>query len=136
MNKIEIDGQVYYGNRVEVRNGQVVVDGKVSGKASGSGSRTTNIVGGNGVQVAVGDGIRQSMGPTSDRPPVKIVILEGTIESLHVEGDVRVNGDVGSVTASGDVHCEKVGGNVTATKDVKCGDVAGNVTAGRDVKRR
>lgn len=55
--------------------------------------------------------------------------LEGSVNSLQVDGELHVDGDVNAGVIKADsINCGDVSGNIDAMS-VNCGDVDGNVSA-------
>lgn len=116
----------YEGNNVTIRNGTVMVDGKV---VTG-GEKTEGLV------------IEKIEGATNIEAYESLTIhgnVQGDVDARKslscgdVEGDVRADssvncGDInGDLYANGSANCGDVGGNVNAGRSVNCGDVRGKV---------
>jgi formylmethanofuran dehydrogenase subunit C len=106
---VTINGQTFQGKTVEVRNGQVWVDGQL-----------------------------QPEGKLAGQPVLNVVVTGDVAELETASGDVSVAGSVGAVTTTaGDVTCGDVRGNLeTVSGDIRCGRVSGDVeTLSGDIYR-
>ena len=64
---------------------------------------------------------------------VEIRIVEGSIENLECDADVKCGDVSGNVKAGMGVECGDVSGDVRAGMSVDCGVVHGNIDAGMGV---
>jgi hypothetical protein len=99
----------------------------------------------NGVEIASGssitifggeivvDGVSQKETYPGISGLMEIRILEGVIENIVTDRDVRCGAVGRDVRAGGSVNCDAVGGLVAASGSVNCDDVGGSVTAGGSV---
>ena len=118
--KITVNGKEFnlFGDNISIKNGNVVVDGKVV-----DGAKTSDLV-----QLVISEGM------------VKNLNVSGDVECKDVEGDIDAGGSIqcgnvnGDVDAGGSVQCKDVGGNVDAGGSVNCDFAAGNVDAGGSVR--
>lgn len=102
---IQINGKVYQGNSISIKNGNIIIDGN---KVETDEKQISIIVNGNIESI--------------DADSCERIEVTGNIGKIStVSGDVRISGDVnGSVkTISGDVRC----GNVSGSVDTVSGDI-------------
>ncbi len=103
---IKIGNMTISGRNISIRNGTVMVDGR---------------------EVRI-DGVTGT-----DTSELTIVVEEGVIESLTVDGSVRCRDVMGDVDAGGSVNCGNVNGSVDSGGSTNCKDVGGDVDAGGSV---
>ncbi|UNA02041.1 hypothetical protein PVA8_354 [Vibrio phage PVA8] len=96
---ITVNNKTYHGTSVTIKNGKVVVDGRVQDDVSDTQVVNVNIEG-----------------------DCTLVQNEnGDINCRDVHGDAS--------TTNGDVECDNVSGSVSSTNgDIKCGNVGGSVS--------
>ncbi|AGN30188.1 hypothetical protein VPFG_00188 [Vibrio phage nt-1] len=106
---IEVNGKKYQGTSVTVKNGKVIVDGRLQEDVSDCQTVTVNIEG-------------------------SATLVQNENGNVTIGGEVK--GDV--KTTNGDIHCLNVHGNVKTTNgDIDCYDVAGDVeTVNGDISRK
>lgn len=102
---IQINGKVYQGNSISIKNGNIIIDGN---KVETDEKQ---------ISISVDGNIESIDADCCER--IEVTGNSGKISTMS--GDVRIGGDVnGSIkTMSGDVRC----GNVTGSVDTLSGDV-------------
>lgn len=105
MNTVKINGKIYNGKDIEIRNGVIKIDGVVQKDESAKGV----------VEIRVLEGT------------IEHLITEASVSCGMVRGNVNAGGSVncdavgGDVSAGGSVNCDDVGGRVTAGGSVRRG---------------
>jgi hypothetical protein len=105
MNTIQINGRIYNGNNVEIRNGVIKIDGVVQTDESAK----------DALEIRVLSGV------------IGQLDTDLSVNCGDVVGNVRAGGAVncddvgGHVIAGGSVNCDDVGGSVTASGSVNRG---------------
>lgn len=104
MASFNIDGVSITGTNITIRNGTIIVDGKVI-KDGASGVVEVKVTGGK----------------------ISKLDTDASVSCLDVSGDVHAGGSVncdnigGNVNAGGSVNCDDVGGNINAGGSVRTG---------------
>jgi hypothetical protein len=103
MGTVTVNGKTYVGNNIQIRNGEVRIDGKLQGdKVSGV------------VELKV-------TGEIGSLDTDASVNMNGTIRgNVSAGGSVNADNIGGSVSAGGSVNCDDVGGRVSAGGSVIC----------------
>ena len=105
MSTININGKIYNGNNIDIRNGVITIDG-VTQKDDGAKGV---------VEIRVLDGA------------IRHLTTDLSVNCGNVECDVTAGGSVncddvgGNVNAGGSVNCDDIGGNVIAGGSVRRG---------------
>ncbi len=107
MKVIAINGRIYEGNNLTVRDDEIYIDGKLVGDAKDA-----------------KDGILE-------------VRIKGDAASVVSDASVTINGNVnGDVKAGNYVTCVNIFGNVRARNYVECQDVKGKCCAGNYISKK
>lgn len=77
------------------------------------------------------DGVEQKESATGR---VELVVVNGPLQNLTVDGSVQCGDVLGSIQAGGSVQCEGVNGSINAGGSVHCGPVGGAINAGGSVR--
>ncbi len=105
MNTIQINGTIYNGNNVSIRNGVVTIDGVVQSDSSAKGAVEIRVLSGS----------------------IDQLHTDLSVNCANVTGNVAAGGSVncdavgGNVAAGGSVNCDDIGGNVSAGGSVRRG---------------
>lgn len=105
MATININGNIYNGNNIVVRNGVITIDGVDQKTDAAKGVLEVRVLGG-------------SIGELTTDAAVNCEEVRGNVIS---GGSVNCNGVGGDVRAGGSVNCDNIGGSVNAGGSINRG---------------